>query len=182
MEKEKKGMKIILETPRILLREMTPDDFGSLCTLLQDGETMYAYEGAFSDAEVLEWLDRQRTRYARDGFGLWGMIEKETGRFIGQAGLTLQDAGGTEETEIGYLLNRGVWHCGYASEAAAACRDYAFQVLGRDRVVSLIRDSNRASQRVAERIGMKKEGLFIKHFRHVDMPHFIYAVNRVTER
>ncbi len=171
-------MKIILETPRLFLREMTPDDFGGLCVLLQDGEAMYAYEGAFSDAEVLEWLERQRARYARDGFGLWGMIEKETGRFIGQAGLTLQDADGTEETEIGYLLNRDVWHRGYASEAAAACRDYAFGALGKVRVVSLIRDSNRASQRVAERIGMKKEGLFIKRFRNVDMPHFIYAVNR----
>lgn len=49
---------MILETERLYLREINQKDFKSLCKILQDEETMYAYEGAFSDAEVQEWLDR----------------------------------------------------------------------------------------------------------------------------
>ena len=57
--------RMILETDRLYLREMNQDDFPSLCRILQDDETMYAYEGAFSDAEVQEWLDRQISRYQK---------------------------------------------------------------------------------------------------------------------
>ena len=56
---------MILETERLYLREMDQSDFASLCGMLQDEETMYAYEGAFSDAEAQEWLDRQVARYHR---------------------------------------------------------------------------------------------------------------------
>ncbi len=65
---------MILETERLYLREMNQDDYGSLCRILQDEEAMYAYEGAFSDEEVQEWLDRQTARYQRWGFGLWAVI------------------------------------------------------------------------------------------------------------
>ena len=54
---------MILETKRLYLREMNPSDFNSLCRILQDEKAMYAYEGAFSDQEVQEWLDRQIYRY-----------------------------------------------------------------------------------------------------------------------
>lgn len=56
---------MILETERLYLREMKQNDFQALCRILQDEEAMYAYEGAFSDAEVQEWLDRQISRYQK---------------------------------------------------------------------------------------------------------------------
>ena len=87
---------------------------------------MYAYEGALSDDEAQAWLDRQMERYARDGFGLWAVVMKETGEVIGQCGLTYQDADGVRVVEVGYLFQRAFWHRGYATEAARACRDYAF--------------------------------------------------------
>ena len=62
---------MILETKRLYLREMNPSDFNSLCRILQDEKAMYAYEGAFSDQEVQEWLDRQIYRYQKWNFGLW---------------------------------------------------------------------------------------------------------------
>lgn len=65
------GQNGILETERLYLREMTQDDFPSLCNILQDEETMYAYEGAFTDSEAQEWLDRQMARYRK--MGLWFM-------------------------------------------------------------------------------------------------------------
>ena len=113
--------KLILQTERLLLREMEDEDFSALCRMLRDPEVMYAYEHAFDDAEVDEWLDRQINRYRQDGFGLWAVILKKTGEMIGQCGLTLQDIEDRQVLEIGYLFERAYWHQGYATEAAAAC-------------------------------------------------------------
>lgn len=168
----------ILETERLYLRRMCQTDYTSLCKILQDEETMYAYEGAFSDAEVQEWLDRQMERYKRWDFGLWAVILKETDEMIGQCGLTMQPWKDKEVLEIGYLFQRSFWHRGYAIEAARACKKYAFDILNADEVCSIIRDTNTASQNVAIRNGMIVVDSWTKHFRGVDMPHYRYAVSR----
>lgn len=95
---------MILETERLFLRRMSQSDFKALCRIMQDEETMYAYEGAFSDAEVQEWLDRQILRYDKWGFGLWAVVLKETDEMIGQCGLTMQPWKDGEVLEIGYIL------------------------------------------------------------------------------
>lgn len=169
---------MILDTQRLYLRELEQGDFDSLCEILQDEKTMYAYEGAFSGGEVQEWLDRQLFRYRQWGFGLWAMVLKETGKMIGQCGLTMQPWKESEVLEIGYLLNRSYWHKGYAAEAAEACKRYAFDVLKAEEVCSIIRDTNTASQNVAVRNGMTKTDSWIKHYRGVDMPHYRYVVRR----
>lgn len=169
---------MILETERLYLREMNQEDFHSLCEILQDEETMYAYEGAFGDDEVQEWLDRQLSRYQRWKFGLWAVVLKETGEMIGQCGLTMQPWKETEVLEIGYLLNRRYWHRGYAIEAAKACKKYAFEVLKADEVCSIIRDTNTASCNVAVRNGMTIADAWTKHYRGIDMPHVRYIVRR----
>ncbi|TLG71801.1 GNAT family N-acetyltransferase [Culicoidibacter larvae] len=169
-------MKRILETERLYLREMTADDFADLALILQDTEVMYAYEHAFSDAEVQAWLDKQMANYHKLGFGLWAVVLKENDVMIGQCGLTMQPVLDREVLEIGYLLQRAYWHQGYASEAAKACKAYAFSVLGADEVYSIIRDTNRASQRVAEANGMQIVDTFIKHYYNIDMPHYLYMV------
>ena len=145
---------MILETKRLYLREMNPSDFNSLCRILQDEKAMYAYEGAFSDQEVQEWLDRQIYRYQKWNFGLWAAVLKETDKMIGQCGLTMQQWKDQEVLEIGYLFERSHWHQGYATEAAKACKQYAFEKLNASEVCSIIRDSNTASQNVAMRNGM----------------------------
>ena len=81
---------MILETERLYLHKMNQSDYDSLCKILQDEDTMYAYEGAFSDIEVQEWLDRQISRYQKWNFGLWAVILKETDTMIGQCGLTMK--------------------------------------------------------------------------------------------
>ena len=153
---------------------MNQGDFETLYQILQDRETMYAYEGPFTDQEVQEWLDRQITRYRKWNFGLWAVILKETGIMIGQCGLTMQPWKETEVLEIGYLFNRAYWHKGYATEAARACKKYAFETLQAEEVCSIIRDINTASQNVAIRNGMEKADSFTKHYRGVDMPHYRY--------
>ena len=169
---------MILETERLYLREMNQSDFESLCKILQDEDTMYAYEGAFNVDEVQEWLDRQILRYQEWNFGLWAVILKETNQMIGQCGLTMQPWKDEEVLEIGYLFERSHWHKGYAIEAAKACKKYAFEILKADEVCSIIRDTNIASQNVATRNGMTMADMWTKHYRGVDMPHYRYVVHR----
>ena len=169
---------MMLETERLILRELQPSDYDALCRIMQDEQTMTAYEGAFSDEEVQAWLDRQLERYRKWGYGLWAVILKETDAMIGQCGLTMQPWKGQEVLEIGYLFERGYWHRGYATEAARACKAYAFDILNMKEVCSIIRDTNTASQNVALRNGMQRADSWVKHYRGVDMPHGRYVVWR----
>ena len=79
--------------------------------------------------------------------------------------------------EIGYLFQKRYWHKGYATEAAKACKQYAFDKLKVGEVFSIIRDTNRASQEVARRNGMELAGTFVKHYRGVEMPHLVFSVS-----
>jgi len=201
--------KTILETPRLLLREMTRDDYPALAAILRDAQTMYAYEGAFSEEETRHWLDKNLARYKNDGFGLWAVVLKENGTnakashyptdagsehksslhlsarpdcggtpLVGQAGITMQDVDGEQFPEIGYLLNRRYWGRGYATEAAIACKRYAFETLGFDEICSIVRDINLPSMNVAIRNGMLPRKMTVRHFRGVDMPHYVFSVKR----
>jgi ribosomal-protein-alanine N-acetyltransferase len=171
-------MKTIMETKRLLLREMTEADYGALAAILQDEQAMAAYEGAFTDMETEEWLHQQLCRYQAEGFGLWAAVLKASGEMIGQAGITWQNADGERVPEIGYLFNRAYWHHGYAVEAAAACKRYAFDVLGFAEIYSIIRDTNIPSMNVAIRNGMTVRKRFTKHYRGLDMPHFLFSARK----
>lgn len=169
---------MILETERLYLRELRREDRTALCGMLQDAEVMYAYEHAFSDEEVDQWLARQLERYERDGFGLWAVIEKQSGELVGQCGLTMQPYREREVVEVGYLLVKRFWRRGYATEAAVACREYAFERLKIPEVYSIIRENNFASQRVAKRNGMTERDRIVKHYYGMDMPHLVFSVRR----
>lgn len=172
-----------LETERLLLRKLEPTDFHAVCRILRDKEVMYAYEHAFSQEEAREWLDRQLKRYETygDAYGLLAVILKETGELIGQCGITMQDWEGTQVPEVGYLFRKDFWHQGYATEAAIACRDYAFNELGLSEVFSIIRDNNYASQSVARRNGMTVRGRLLKHYYGLNMPHLVFSVRNREE-
>ena len=157
---------------------MTQEDLDSLREILQDEETMVAYEGAFTEEETQKWLDWQRTLYREKGYGLWAVILKENGAMIGQCGLTMQTWKDQRVLEIEYLFNRRYWHQGYATEAAKACKKYAFEILKAPEVCSIIRDTNIASQNVATRNGMKKKDTWTKPYRGVDMPHSRFVASR----
>lgn len=168
---------MILETARLYLRELRQSDFSALCKILQDKDVMYAYAHAFSDEEVTAWLQNQLRRYKENGFGLWAAVLKDTEEVIGQCGLTLQPTPKGEVLEIGYLFQKTYWHKGYATEAARACKAYAFETLRAEEVYSIIRDNNYASRWVAERNGMTAKGTFTKRYYNMDMPHIVYSVS-----
>jgi len=144
----------ILETPRLTLREFSPDDVDALARVLSDPETMRFYPVQFDRAAVEEWIARNCRRYSKDGHGLWAMVLKANGELIGDCGLTVQEVDGANEIEIGYHVRRDQWGQGFATEAARACRDFGFASLPVERLVSIIRPENRPSRRVAEKIGM----------------------------
>lgn len=171
--------RIALETNRLLLREMTLSDMGALSLILQDKKVMYAYNGAFNDKETLIWMQKQLQRYKDYGFGLWGVFLKDTNEMIGQCGITMQEYKTAQVPEIGYLLAHKYWHNGYAIEAATACREYGFSTLNFDELYSIIRDTNVASQKVALRNNMNPIDTIVKHYRGVDMPHFVYCVKKI---
>ncbi len=83
-----------------------------------------------------------------------------------------------EVLEIGYLLKEKFWHCGYAKEAASACKQYAFEHLNQDKVYSIIKADNVASMKVAKSIGMSKEDEFMTRYYNGDRLHFLYSIHR----
>ena len=168
----------ILTTERLYLRKLCQKEFPSLCRILQDKEVMTAYEHAFDDAEVQQWLENQLRRYREDGFGLWAVLLKDTEQMIGQCGITWQECNGRRVLEVGYLFEKAYWHQGYATEAAIACKEYAFEVLQADEVFSIIRDNNFASQKVALRNGMSITDKLTKHYYGMDMPHLVFSVKK----
>jgi RimJ/RimL family protein N-acetyltransferase len=165
---------VILETERLILRQFVPGDADALSRVLSDPETMRHYPVPFDRAAVDEWIRRNLRRYAANGHGLWAMDEKTTGEMIGDCGLTLQEVDGTSLPEIGYHLRRDRWGQGFATEAAVACRDYGFNKMSVDFLISLIRPENLPSRRVAERNGMK----VWKETTRNGLRHLVYRVTR----
>lgn len=171
---------IIAETDRLLLREFTLGDLDDMAALFADPEVMRFSLGTKSREESERWIKGCLEDYApeRWGFGLWAVVVKERGDFAGFCGLTrFDDIDGRPEVEIGYRLARRFWGRGYATEAALATRDYAFQTLGITRVISIIEAENVASVRVAEKVGMICEKQVVKWDREVH----IYAVHKAGE-
>lgn len=165
---------LVLRTQRLSLREFAPEDLEALAAVLSDRNTMRYYPMSFDRAAVADWIQRNRDRYARNGYGLWAMVLKSTGELIGDCGLVQQTVDEADEVEIGYHVRRDLWGQGLATEAARACRDYGFATLAVDRLISLIRPENLTSRRVAEKNGMR----IWKEVMKVDLLHYVYAIKR----
>jgi [ribosomal protein S5]-alanine N-acetyltransferase len=162
---------IVLETERFTLRHLAPGDLDDLALILTDPETMKYYARPFTLEESKEWIAQNLKRYETDGFGLWAIVSKESGEFLGDCGPVRRMVDGREEVEIGWQVKRRHWRKGIASEAGAACRDYAFGPIGLTRVISLIRPENVPSRGVAEKIGMSVE----KEIDYKGMAHYVYV-------
>jgi len=144
-------------TQRLAFREMTASDLDAMADLLGDPEVMAFYPRPKSRAEALGWIEWNQRLYRERGFGLWAIELRDTGAFVGDCGLTPQEVDGMPEVEVGYHVRRLLQGRGYATEAAAASRDYARDVLGLGRLIAIIDPRNVPSQRVAKRIGLGLE-------------------------
>jgi RimJ/RimL family protein N-acetyltransferase len=129
-------------------------DLDDIHEIYGDPLAMEFFPSTKSREELVSLVDRTRAAQERDGTGFFAMCSRETGEFLGQCGLLWQDVDGEEELEIGYACKRRHWGRGYASEGALCLRDIAFDLHGREHVISLIRPGHEASFGVARRMGM----------------------------
>lgn len=167
-----------ITTERLFLRHFHILDREPMYRLFGDPEVMRFGEGVQTPEWVEAWLRTCLERYSQTwGFGPYAVVEKQNQIVLGYCGLFyFPDIQGQPEVEIGYRLIRSVWGYGYATEAARAVRDFAFETLGIKRLVALIDPSNAASIRVAEKIGMRYEkDVMLEGYSHPDR---LYVVTR----
>jgi len=144
-------------TARLAFREMTLADLDDLASLLGDPEVMWVYPHPYTRDEARGWIEWNQRLYQEMGFGLWYLVLRETGAFVGECGLTPQQVEGVTEIEVGYHVRPELWGRGLATEAVGACRAFARDVAGLDRLVALIDPRNLPSQRVATKNGLAFE-------------------------
>ena len=153
-------MKIILETDRLLLREMVDDDFDALKKVISDPENMKYYSSPYDDNGVTRWLNWCKSSYQKNGFGLWAVVLKTTNEMIGDCGISLQWIDDEWRPEIGYHLRRDYHQQGIGKEMTRAVKDYFFTHFDYDEVYSYMDKENIPSYKTAEANGMTFLHLF----------------------
>lgn len=166
---------MVLETKRLILRQYTPGDFPALYQLLSDPVTMQHYPKPYDEQGTRRWLQWNYDNYKIYGFGLWAMELKETGAFIGDCGITMQNIDGILLPEIGHHIHKDYWRMGYGKEAARAVRDWGFTNRDFDCLYSYMKHTNAASYSTARSAGMQK----IKEYPDKDDGTlYVYAITR----
>ena len=150
----------MIESERLIYRKYEDSDLVFLASMLSDVEMVkFIGEGNTRDMQeskgFLAWIYSHYE--SNDEFGLRLMVRKSDGALVGHAGLVPQQIEGVEELEIGYWIARDYWGKGYASEAARTFKTRGIDVIKASRLISLIQPANKASRKVAEKIGMALE-------------------------
>jgi [ribosomal protein S5]-alanine N-acetyltransferase len=165
------------QSERLLFRKLQPEDAGAWLGFLSDAVTakyLLFAENTPPEEMCTFWFERVFNRYKDGAGGLNALIEKSTGRLVGQGGLLIQQVDGVEEMEVSYHLLPEFRGKGFASEAARKCRDYAFANNFSDSLISVIHVENIPSQRVALSNGMTEE----KQITHRDHPVKVFRIRR----
>lgn len=149
-------MNIILETNRLLLRELTSDDTEDFYRLnLNPNVIRYTGNSSFkSIEEAREFLENYKD-YQVNGYGRWAVILKDSNQFLGWCGLKLGEM--ENETDIGFRFFEEEWNKGYATESANACLHYGFEKLNLKRIIGRAMKENKASIKVLQKIGLEYE-------------------------
>jgi RimJ/RimL family protein N-acetyltransferase len=164
-----------LDTPRLYLRLMRPSDLDPLLRIFGDPQVMASFEEApFNREQMRHWMARNLQHQEVHGYGLFSVILRSEGVLIGDCGLEHMLVDGEQIAELGYDLRSDYWNRGFATEAASAVRDFAFDELKLPRLTSLIRVGNEASRRVSEKIGMRLVAEITRYGR----PYWRYAIDR----
>lgn len=168
-----------LSSERLTTRFLTTDDVAIWTTFFEDEDCAHFFPtmgmtNAKARAEF--WIEKQLARYTENRFGLQALIHKDSGEFVGQCGLLLQEVDNKPVLEIGYHLLKPHWHKGYAIEAATLFKNYTFQSNFSDELVSIIDVQNTASQAVAHKNGMSN----LKQTRFWDLDVFIFGIDKQT--
>ncbi len=144
------------ETERLLFRSIRISDYNEWLKFFENDQTSKYWIANYGtpESECRNWYERQFMRYETDMGGMNALIEKESRRLIGHCGLLKQTVDNIIEIEIGYSLLPSFWNRGFATEAAAKCKTFAFQRKLSTSLISIISLSNMPSTIVAKKIGM----------------------------
>lgn len=142
-----------LETERLILRPPQREDFDGYAELYGDEQAARHIGGAMTRAAAWRKFLQMPGAWAVQGFAMFSVIEKSSGAWLGQLGPWQPE--GWPGTEVGWSFRRAAWGRGYATEAAVAAIDWAFDTLGWDEVIHCIDPANLASRRLAERLGSR---------------------------
>lgn len=145
-----------LHTPRLLLRPLLLEDFDPYAVLMADAEALQFLGGAQPRPVAWRGFMCMAGSWHLNGFAMFSVIEKSTGRWVGRVGPWQPD--GWPGTEVGWGLVRECWGRGYATEAAVAAIDWAFRELGWAQVIHCIAPDNVMSQAVARKLGSRLRG------------------------
>jgi RimJ/RimL family protein N-acetyltransferase len=166
-------------TDRLLLRRWRDSDREPFAELNGDPDTLRFFPSTLTREQSDAFVDEIESRFERQGYGLWALEIAATGEFIGFTGLNAMPEGvpGEGGVEVGWRLAKSAWHHGYATEAATAARDIAFEGVGLAELWSMTAVLNEPSIAVMRRIGMEEVGRF-EHPRvpadHPVRPHVTY--------
>ena len=167
-------MEIVMETRRLLLREMELEDLDFVASMLAHPEVMRFYPKRYSLRQSEAWVRRQLERYCTDGFGFWLAVDRANQQPVGQVGVLNTPVDGKVEPALGYLIHHPFWRQGFAAEAASASLEWALARLDAPRVITLVRLENSSSQGVARKIGMKP----VKHTPWAGYQHILFHYKR----
>jgi [ribosomal protein S5]-alanine N-acetyltransferase len=146
---------------------MKQSDIEDFVQMFDDPKVMAAFDVAsFNRKQLEQWIQRNLTHQDTFGYGLFSVILKINGLLIGNCGLQRMKIGGVEAIELGYEFRSSYWNKGYATEAAGAVRDFAFQQLYLPRLTSLVRVGNLGAMRVSEKVGMTRAADVTQNNRH----------------
>ncbi len=166
---------MVIKTERLLLREMSEDDYHALYKVLSDANIMQHYPYFFDGIKVKNWIERNIERYRIFGFGLWAVCLKDTGEMIGDCGLTMQIINGQIKPEIGYHIRADKQRKGYAKEAAIAVRDWTFHNTPFNVVYSYMKYTNEPSAKTAISYGCKQVDEFTDEVNEITK---VFAITR----
>ena len=162
----------ILETERLRLRPFRLSDFDDYAAMCGDPEVARYLLTRLSREQSWRHLAFLVGHWKLRGYGMWAVEERETGTFVGRIGFA--DPDGWPGCELAWTLLRCWWGRGYATEGARAALVHAFTVLDKDRIISLIQPENRASIRLAERLGESLQG----RTEILGKEHLVYGIDR----
>ena len=145
-----------LETSRLILRPPRLEDLDAWAAMMADPEAARFIGGTMP--RTLTWRSIMTAigSWHANGYAMFSVIEKSTGRWIGRVGPWMPE--GWPGTEIGWAIVRDRWGRGYAGEGAIAATNWAFETLGWSNIIHSIAPENRASQRVAQKLGSRNLG------------------------
>jgi ribosomal-protein-alanine N-acetyltransferase len=159
-------------TNRLVAERMCAEDLDTLCRMNQDPRVMATLGGLRSAEQTRQFLSASLDHWDRHGYGLWMFRDSADRQFVGRGGLRRIEITGNLEVELAYALMAEYWGRGLATEMAQAIVDLGFRRLGLKEIVCFTLPTNRASQRVMEKVGFSYERDIV----HAGLPHVFYRL------